>query len=158
MDRVLLLRPYEASDSAVTLETFVDAILTTASADYTPGQVQAWARPGERDTASWHAAMANRNSFVASRDGDVVGFSDVTADGYIDMMFVSPQHQRQGVASALLAEAERRARIHGATELSANVSITARPFFERQGFHVEHEQRPVAGGVEMVNFRMRKPL
>lgn len=42
--------------------------------------------------------------------------------------------------------------------LSADVSITARPFFERRGFEVVTEQHPVTAGVRMTNFHMAKSL
>lgn len=152
------IRPYQADDALATLRIFTTAITMTAAADYSPEQVQAWARPGQRETVGWHITMHNRKSFVATVNGEVTGFSDVNEHGYIDMMFVDPQHQRQGVARALLEEAERRARELHAASLTADVSITARPFFERYGFFVEQRQEPVIQGVKLVNFRMRKPL
>ncbi len=102
--------------------------------------------------------MRKRNSFVATANGEVVGFSDVDERGYIDMMFVDPQHQRQGVAHALLMEAEKQSRELHATSLTADVSITARPFFERHRFSIERRQEPVKLGVKLVNYRMRKLL
>src|SRR5699024_2552481 len=85
-------------------------------------------------------------------------FSDVDEYGYIDMIFVDPQHQRQGVARALLESVRRQARDLYATSLTADVSITARPFFESQGFFVEQRQEPFKQGVKLVSFRMRKEL
>lgn len=55
-------------------------------------------------------------------------------------------------------EFEERARRSGASRLCSNVSITARPLFERHGFRVDAEQRPVVDGVAMTNFRMSKVL
>lgn len=102
--------------------------------------------------------MLARNSFVAVVDGELVGFSDVAGDGYIDMLFVAPAFGGRGVARFLLSEAERRARDAQATQLSANVSITARPLFERCGFEVVRVRQPVIGGVTLTNFHMRKLL
>ncbi len=152
------VRPYQAGDAATTLRIFTTAITTTAAADYSQEQVQAWAQPGQRDAVEWHLAMRKRDSFVATANGEVVGFSDVDEHGYIDMIFVDPQHQKQGVAHALLEEAERRANELHATSLTADVSITARPFFERHGFSIERRQEPVKLGVKLVNYRMRKLL
>jgi len=47
------------------------------------------------------------------------------------------------------------ARSEGTPALSADVSITARRFFERHSFTVEAEQHPVKAGVELTNYRMR---
>lgn len=152
------VRPYRETDAAATLAIFIDAITITAAVDYSPEQVQAWARPEDRDAVSWHLSMSDRSSFVATVDDEVAGFSDVDEHGYIHMLFVAPRHQRMGVARALLAEAERRARAHGEGTLTADVSITARPFFERSGFVVEREQHPVRQGIRLVNFRMSRSL
>lgn len=154
----LVIRPYEHSDAADTLAVFIAAVTETASADYTAEQVQAWAQPGRRDVGTWHAAMLARNSIVATIGGELAGFSDVSPDGYVDMMFVSPRHQRRGIAGQLIARVEAHARSEATPALSADVSITARPFFERHGFTVEAEQRPVKAGVELTNFKMRKEL
>lgn len=152
------IRAYRESDAAGTLAIFLAAITETASADYTGEQVEAWADPGGRDLAGWGAAMVGRESFVATIDDELVGFSDVSDDGYIDMMFVAPGFGRRGIATRLVAHGEQLARERGVRELTANVSITARPFFERHGFSVLREQEVVRHGVTLRNFRMRKPL
>ncbi len=40
----------------------------------------------------------------------------------------------------------------------AEVSITARPFFEKQGFTVAEEQTVVLRGVKLINYKMEKYL
>lgn len=152
------IRPYESSDAERTLQVFIDAIQVTAAVDYSPEQVSAWARPGSRDVDTWNRAMLARGSYIALIGDEVAGFSDVSTDGYIDMMFVAPQYARRGVARELLVFLESVAREMNVVRLFANVSITARPFFEAMGFHVEAEQHPVIGGVAMTNFRMEKEL
>ena len=152
------IRPYRNSDASATFAIFQDAVTVTASHDYSPEQIAAWVGADRRDLADWDRTMSARNSIVACMDGEIVGFSDVDSFGYIDMLFVSPRHGRQGVATAMLARLHHTARNAGATSLSANVSITARPFFERHGFTVEAEQHPVLDGVRLNNFHMIKPL
>lgn len=150
------LRPYASGDAAATLEIFRRAVAETAAADYSPEQVAAWI--GERSLEEWRDAMRARGTGVAEVDSIVAGFSDVTPSGYIDMLFVHPRYARRGIATALLQENLRRAQLRGATELTANVSITARPLFERFGFEVVEQRRPVRHGVELVNFAMRRPV
>lgn len=137
---------------------FLAAITVTAAADYSTERIAAWARPDQRNLADWDLAMSRRNSYVAVIEGAIAGFSDVSADGHVEMMFVSPQHARRGVGRKLLGTLEARAIDAGARRMSADVSITARPFFVRHGFLVAAEQHPVAAGVEMTNYRMIKPL
>jgi quinol monooxygenase YgiN/GNAT superfamily N-acetyltransferase len=154
----VVIRPYTSADAADTLAIFLAAVTETAAADYSPEQIQAWARPEARELSAWHAAMRKRNSYVATVDGEPAGFSDVNSEGYIDMMFVAPGRLRQGVARQLIAHVEAHARREQLTGLTADVSITARPFFESYGFTVEAEQHPVKAGVQLMNYKMRKSL
>ena len=100
--------------------------------------------------------MQARGSFVAVLTGEMVGFSDVSRAGYIGAMFVSPS--MVGAVSAATVTTAERARKWGARRLSADVSITARPFFERHGFVEIAERHPLIAGVRLTNFYMTKPL
>ncbi len=151
------IRPYADHDGRPTLDVFLAAVRVTAAADYTPEQVAAWA-PDGIDERAWGARRAALHTVVAESDGRVVGFTDVDADGYVDMMFVDPSVGRAGVGSALLAWAHDEAVRLGATALTTNASVTARPFFEAHGFVVEREQHPVRAGVALTNFAMRRVL
>ena len=156
--QAVVIRPYGQADAADTLAIFLAAVTETAAADYSPEQIQAWAQPEARDLPTWHASIQERNSYVATVDGAPAGFSDVNSVGYIDMLFVAPRYQRRGVARQLIARVEAHARTAQLTELTSDVSITARPFFERHGFTVEAEQHPVSGGVTLTNYKMKKRL
>lgn len=155
---IIAIHPYSLNDAADTLSIFLAAVTETAVGDYSPEQIQAWARPEDRELSTWHAAMQRRNSYVATVNNEPAGFSDVDPQGYIDMMFVAPRFLRLGVARHLLAHVEAQARAGLLAELSANVSITARPFFERFGFVVQAEQHPALGGVRLTNYAMKKNL
>jgi putative acetyltransferase len=152
------IRSYVDDDAAPTLATFLAAVTVTAASDYSPEQVAAWSAPKERRLDQWNQRLAERGTIVATIAGELAGYSDVSDEGHIDMMFVNPQFGRRSVASNLLAEVERRALAHGATTLWTDVSITARPFFERHGFTAVAEQHPVTRGVSMTNYRMCKVL
>lgn len=154
----LQLRAYVDVDASATLAVFLSAVTVTAAGDYSPEQITAWSAPNERQLEEWNQGLMARDTIVATIDGDLAGFSDVSDDGYIDMMFVSPQFGRQGVATALLANVEQRGSAAGATEMSTDASITARPFFERHGFRVIAEQHPITRGVIMTNYKMTKTL
>ncbi|WP_207797234.1 hypothetical protein [Arthrobacter glacialis] len=81
---VVAIRPYRLADAADTMAVFLAAVTETAAADYSPEQIQAWARPEARELSTWHAAMHERNSYVATVDGEPAGFSDVDSQGYIE--------------------------------------------------------------------------
>jgi putative acetyltransferase len=66
--------------------------------------------------------------------------------GHVDLAFVLPSAAGMGVGRALLNAAERWASAHGATRLSTEASLVARPFFERNDRSVLEEDRPSGEG------------
>lgn len=151
------VRPYTPADASPTLDVFRRAVRVTASADYSPEQIAAWSSD-DIDPREWATQRLAASTVVAVDEGRVVGFSDVDARGYVDMMFVDPDFSRRGVGTLLLAAVVEVAALAGATELTADVSLTARGFFERHGFTVLAEGRPVIRGVELSNSAMRRAL
>ena len=124
--------------------------------DYTREQVTTWA-PDEVDPARW-ATLADRFTVVAECQGEPVGFVDLEPDGHVDRFFVHADRQRLGIGRAMLAAVVAEAERRGLDRLHAAVSITARPFFESQGFVVLAHQEVVRGGVTFRNSRMERRL
>lgn len=77
-----------------------------------------------------------RHMWITLMDDTPTGFADLTKEGHLDRLFVSPDYQRCGVASALLAMVEQAARHRGMTRLTTDASLTALPFFEARRFRV----------------------
>ncbi|KFI52526.1 GNAT family N-acetyltransferase [Bifidobacterium callitrichos] len=153
-----LIRRYSSIDAASTLAVFRRSVLALAAHDYAPEQVRAWAGHTE-DVRQWDLRRLAVDTWVVvpeADDGTLAGFIDVDANGYINMLYVDPDHARQGAALTLLAEVERHAAEHGMTSLSVHASITARPFFEHHGFRVMQVRHPSIGSVSFVNYRMVK--
>lgn len=46
------VRAYRGEDASATLAIFLAAVTVTASGDYSPAQIAAWARPEQRDLAN----------------------------------------------------------------------------------------------------------
>lgn len=152
------VRDYTEADAAPTLKVFRDAVMVTGAQRYTADQVAAWAGPPEDNLPAWHAARSAPATIVAVIDDTVVGFSDLDEQGYIDMLFVSPEFARRGVASRLLDEIETRGRTAGLDALTVSASLLLRPLLERRGFVVEKQLAPVVSAVTLVSFAMRKAL
>jgi putative acetyltransferase len=149
------LRSYRREDLDGVIEVFQRAVRGVASRDYDPGQIAAWA---EVDRATWDDRRLTSPTWVAVKDGRIVGFSDLKADGHLDMMFVHPDFNGIGVASRLLDRVEAAAIEQGLTRIFTEASLTARPFFERRGFQLEAQQRVFKRGQWLTNFRMHKLL
>lgn len=149
------LRRYVTEDLDAVIDVFQRAIREVASKDYNPAQIAAWSKV---DRDGWKPWRLTRPTWVALDGVRVVGFSDLEADGHLDMMFVHPDYQGRGVASTLLRQVEDAALAQGLRRIFTEASKTARPFFARRGFVVDAEQVVGKRGERMTNFRMHKML
>lgn len=149
----MLIRPYERKDAEAIVTLFYDAVRTVAAADYTPEQLAAWA-PEVPDPAVWHQRMARRHTLVVEEKGEILAFAELDDSGVLDMFYCRRDVQRQGIGSWLFSKIQARARALGLERMVTEASITARPFFERQGFSMVKENRIERVGVELTNFTM----
>ena len=153
----ITLRPYRPDDAPALLALFRDTIRRVNSRDYTPPQIAAWASD-DIDPAFWAGRFTGRFVPVAEEAGRPVGFAELEPNGHIDRVYVSADHQRCGVGRRLLAAIVAEARRVGLARLFTEASITARPFFEAQGFVVVAPQVVQCRGAEFVNYRMECAL
>ncbi|MBM3983402.1 MAG: GNAT family N-acetyltransferase [Planctomycetes bacterium] len=154
---MVTLRPYRPDDGPALLALFRDTIRRVNSRDYSPVQIAAWASD-DIDTAGWCGRFAGRFVPVAEDDDRTVGFAELEPNGHIDRVYVSADHQGRGIGRALLAALVAEARRAGIARLFTEASITARPFFETNGFAVLAPQVVTCRGVEFVNYRMERRL
>lgn len=152
------LRILKESDTTEMKELFCSTVLNINIKDYTKEEVEDWASCGEN--ADRWKELISKNRFIGAfdRDNRLVGFSSMNKDGYLHSMFVHKDCQGRGVATSLLSEVEKIAANFGVTEITSEVSITARPFFEKRGYNVIKEQRHKAKKLELTNFVMKKVL
>jgi putative acetyltransferase len=110
------------------------------------------------DAEAWGEKIRSLHPFVAELDGDIAGYADLQPSGYIDHFFVSGENPRRGVGNALMAKLHESAQRQGIPVLTADVSLTAEPFFARHGFVVVERNLPIRRGVVLQNALMRKHL
>lgn len=156
--RGITFRPATTADIPELKELFRDTVLTVNARDYTAEEVADWAscadRPGhlEELLASLHFIIA------IDIEGRIVGFTSIRNDGYLHSMFIHKNHQGEGIATALLQRIETYATKHGICDITSEVSITARPFFERKGYKVVCEQKALCNRLRLTNYWMKKQL
>lgn len=154
---VLTIREFREGEEHALWQVMRSAIHDIARLHYTPEQLAAWA-PDDYQTDAWVALMRSNRPFVAELDGQIAGYADVQADGYIDHFFVAGHAARKGVGSALMSTIEAHARDRGVKLLRSNVSLAAQAFYRRFGFEIEAEQDVVVRGVALRNASMVKDL
>ena len=153
----IVFRPGTPDDIPEMQQLFSDTILSVGRRDYTEAQCKAWAS-GIRNKKRWKDIPATSYISIAVYRKKIVGFCTLQNNNHIDLLFVHRDFQRMGIARVLYGLTENEARKNQASEITANVSKTARPFFEQQGFRVVSAQTVELHGIELRNFRMKKPL
>lgn len=152
------IRPMTVLDIPECQTLFRSTVLIVNSKDYTKEEVEDWASCGD-SVEHWKELFA-KNNYIGALDeqGNIIGFSSMNTEGYLHSMFVHKDWQRKGVATMLLSEVEKMARGYGAHKISVEVSITARPFFEKRGYKVVKEQKARANRLWLTNYVMKKTL
>lgn len=150
------IRRLAAQDIPEMRKLFRATVLTVNSKDYTKEEVEDWASCGD-SVEHWKELLA-KNNYIGALDGQdgIVGFSSMNAEGYLHSMFVHKDWQGKGVATLLLSEVEKIARRYGVHKISVEVSVTARPFFEKHGYKVVKEQKAKANRLYLTNYVMEK--
>lgn len=152
-----LIRTFKESDLAQINQLFTETVHAINVKDYTAEQLDVWA-PKDRSFERWKNSFKDHIVYVAAINDFVVGFGDITKDGYLDHLFTHKDFQRQGIAGAMLLKLEEAARNLGLKELRTEASITAKPFFEKNGFTIIREQDKHYQGLVFVNYMMHKVL
>lgn len=156
MKNKITIRSYNETDAPALAAIFFNTIHNVNSKDYSSEQLDAWAPISSLETESWMRKWKKLHPLVAMINDKIVGFAELEENGHIDCFYCHHEYQGQGAGSALMREIEDRARKNRLDKLFAEVSITAKPFFEARGFTVKKQQSVMTRGVELTNFVMEK--
>ncbi len=139
-------------------QLYKNTILAINKKDYTIEEIEDWASCGN-DNQQWLKLINTYHLIlVENEEGDVVGFASISDEGYLHTLFVHKDYQRQGIATLLYKTVEELAQHKQIAKITAEVCITAHPFFEKQGFIVDEEQRKKANQLYLTNYKMSKAL
>ncbi|TCO08463.1 GNAT family N-acetyltransferase [Natronoflexus pectinivorans] len=136
-------------------QLFFDTIQYINAKDYAKEDIDDWSS-WKWDTDKWLEKIQEQYFILAEINNQIVGFSSLAEDGYLDFMYVHKDYQGQGVASALLHEIEKKSIEQSNDFIYSDVSITAKRFFECKGFIIEKQQLKKSKKRELINFRMKK--
>lgn len=145
------------SDLKEMQELYLGTIQSVCTNDYNPAQIEAWTS-GVHNTERWIDVIRTQFVLLAVIENKIVGFGTLKDGNYMDFFYIHKEHQRQGIANELLTKLELEAQIQHSKIITSDISITAKPFFERKGFTVKAEQRNIRLGVELINYKMEKEL
>ena len=151
-----IIRAALQSDAVELKQLFQNTVLAINRRDYSQAEVEDWASCG--DDLSNIEDMIKTHYFIVAinQQSEIVGFSSITPQGYLHSMFVHKDFQGEGITTMVLNEIEQYAITNGIIRITSEVSLTARPFFEKKGYIVEEEQKRKANQLSLTNFWMAK--
>ncbi|MFC0551570.1 GNAT family N-acetyltransferase [Planotetraspora thailandica] len=125
MNDSILIRPGSAADAAGIAEVFLAARgkMTYLPELHTDEETRAWIS---------QVMVPDHEMWVATANGEIVGFAALSMDG-LEHLYISPPEQGRGVGSELLSMAKRQ-RPEGLRLYVFQPNAGARRFYERHGF------------------------
>lgn len=146
----ILIKSYEKQDATYLASIYFNIIHNINAKDYSSEQINAWAPITSLETEGWVKKWEKILPIVAVLNQQVVGFAEFKNNGYIDCFYCHYEYQGCGIGTALMSEIEDKARKSNIKRIFAEVSITAKPFFEAKGFNVVKEQTVNIRGVALI--------
>lgn len=151
----IVLRRGNVEDLSVLKQLIIETICEHCKDDYTQKQLDAWVSAVQNDFR-WLDVFEKQVVFVAESKDVIVGFCSLEDGDYLDMLYVAKDFQRKGTASLLLEAAEEQAKKKKQTKLEVDASLTAKAFFEKQGFVLVKELLVPIEGERLISLRMVK--
>lgn len=150
----MTLREYTISDCKEMAELFYQTVHSVNARDYTKEQLDAWAA-GTVDLQAWNQSFLEHITIVAVENEEIVGFGDITPDGYLDRLYVHRDYQGKGIASAVCDQLEKAV---SADRIMTHASITAKTFFENRGYRTVRGQQVLRNEILLTNYVMEKDM
>jgi putative acetyltransferase len=151
------LRPFLPADAPVLAEIYQASVEELTGEDYSEAQQAAWVSLAD-DVEAFGERLAQSLTLVATIGGSTVGFGSLKGTDHIDMLYVHPVAVGQGVGTLLADALERLAGARDAKRLTADVSDTARAFFETRGYEAQRRNTVSVGDEWLGNTTMEKRL
>ena len=151
------IRLFQPKDAQAIAQLFHDTVRKVNIQDYSLAQVEAWS-PEDIWFRNWDSISASRLVYVAEAEAKIIGFGELKHDGHIDCFYCHYQYQRQGVGGKIYRAIENKAGELNLTRLYTEASITAQPFFARQGFVTIKQQIVACRGEHFINYLMQKQI
>lgn len=150
----MVIRKYIDADCPILAKLFFDTISNVNLGDYTLEQIEAWAS-GVKKLSELNERFLNSYTLVVEEAGKIVGFGNITSDGYLDMLYVHFDFICQGVGSKILKELEKAFEFK---KIVTHSSITAKPFFIKRGFKEVKKQQVERNGILLTNYVLEKEM
>lgn len=154
----ITIRAYKESDAEYLVHIFYNTCHKVLIKDYSKEQVAALAPEEKLNVEPWAKKWEKIPPFVAEFDNEIVGFAEFLTDGYIDCFYCHHDYIGKGVGTKLMQAILAKAKSQQNHRLYADVSETAKTFFEKNGFAVLKRKSIERKGIFLENYLMEKMI
>ena len=154
----MLIRRLQPEDAQEVCKVHYAAVNALEGGPYGRDILDAWTGAVSPEAFRLGLLEGRIGGYASVIRGELAGFA--LMDGcFVRAVYIRPDHQRAGVASALLARLEEDALREGVSVFYLEASLNARKFYESKGFHVTKEGAfRLNEDMEMACLYMEKPL
>jgi len=150
------IRRFRPEDAAEVARMHRRSIRRINAKDYPSEQVRAWS--GRTSAKRMRDSIKlGITRFVAIEDMKIIGFADFNGEE-LTGLYIHPDYVGQGVGTALLKRLEEEAKKRGITKFSVTSTITAKAFYQKQGYKVLGESIHEVDEHKLRVFKLEKKL
>ncbi|MEL1253385.1 GNAT family N-acetyltransferase [Flavobacterium sp. DGU38] len=153
----MIFRSATISDLNEMQKLYVETIQSVCKNDYNTAQIEVWIH-GVQNMDRWIDVINTQFVVLALIKNKIAGYGTLKDGNYIDFFYIHKDFQRQGIADKILKKLELEARKQNSKIITSDISITAKPYFEKKGFIVKAQQKNIRLNVELINYKMEKEL
>ena len=159
MDFLFSIREFKKGDEKQIREVYYRSVHSLVDV-YSQEQLDAWCH-GNHDLSLMRKSLKENISCVAeSEEGVIVGFGEMTkfgkGIGYLERLFVDPEFFGFGIGSSILRKLEGDAMEQKIHRISLDSSLSAKRFYERNGYSFIASSRVSIGRLKLDSFLMSK--
>ncbi len=152
---MIKIRKFKLSDAVSLARLHRGTIRLINKKDYSKREIAVWSG---RTSAKRFRNLAKLNArYVALRNDKIVGFGDYK-NNEIMGLYIHKNFIGRGIGTRLLIKMEREIYANGWKTLKCTATVTARPFYEKNGFRMIKKTIHKIGDQKLVVFEMRKRL
>lgn len=146
------IRPLREQQIPALLALFEQSVRRLGPEHYSPEQVEQWAQGARHPGLA--SQLREHHGWVMEQEGMPLGFVTLSDDGHLSLLYVSADHQRQGLGGQLLEQALQAASQLGLHSLTTEASAFSLALFLRHGFEQAGLETVERGGVSFVRHRL----
>lgn len=151
------LRKFRRGDEKQIQQLHYGTVHSICAEDYSQEQLNSWS-PKKVDVNRWAESLEKNISYVIEDNGELVGFGDISTTGHLYRLYTHKNYQGKGIGSKILQALEEEAKKLGLDKIKLDSTITAKTFYEIQGFKCIGKSTIEFRGVEHEDYLMEKEL